>query len=147
MPFQFDPRYDRFLIKRFKHWRLYQHQNQCYLGRVYVAAERDFIQKIDMTPEEMHELFRIEALVCPTAKSLFGAEHFNYAWLANEWHHAHEHIIPRYSKRVTFEGEHFIDTRWGQNYAPYNKHDETSPWLMEKLNDQMKFFIENAWQL
>ncbi len=133
MPFEFDPKYDRYLIREFPLWRLYLHQNQCYPGRMYVAAYRDFIQKTQMTLEEREELFMIECLTERAISHLTMASHFNYFWGANEWHHAHSHIIPRYRQPFTLMGHTFTDKSWGHNYAPYQNPYPLDPEIFQMI--------------
>ncbi len=121
MLFQLDPKYDQYIIKEFQFWRLYLHGNQYFPGRMYAAAYRDFIQKRHMTHNEAEELFHIECVASDAITLLTMAPHFNYFWGANEWPHAHSHIIPRYKDPVTIFGHTFKDEFWGQNYGEYPK--------------------------
>ncbi len=45
----------------------------------------------------------------------------NYAAMSNVSPKIHVHCIPRYKEPRIFEGMTFVDTRWGKNYAPYDK--------------------------
>lgn len=45
----------------------------------------------------------------------------NYAALSNTSPVVHVHIIPRYEHSRKFAGIIFVDSRWGANYAPYDK--------------------------
>ncbi len=54
-------------------------------------------------------------------KELFAPDKMNYAALSNVSSTIHVHIIPRYQEPRIFYGLKFVDIRWGQNYAPYDK--------------------------
>ena len=45
----------------------------------------------------------------------------NYAALSNVSNKIHVHVVPRYKEARTFNGVVVKDTRWGQNYAPYDR--------------------------
>ena len=120
--------YDELKLKEYKHWTLYLHGNQCYLGRAYAWLKRPGeMQKLsDITEEERDSLWyttmrRYELAIA----RLWQPDHMNYSWLGNEFAahqgHGHLHLIPRYQHEVHFAGEIFTDDRWGQNYAPYPK--------------------------
>ena len=48
------------LIKEYKHWAIYVHPNQGYLGRCVVWCKReDALDLTDATPEEQSELFLV----------------------------------------------------------------------------------------
>ena len=50
--------YERFKIKDYKHWAVYLHQNQYYLGRMYVWSKREnALDFSEMHQEEREELF------------------------------------------------------------------------------------------
>lgn len=114
---------DRFLaIKEYKYWTVFLHESQCYIGRVYLLAkenhERDFLE---VEGEEREEFFQIGRSIKQALTALFMPDRINYAMLSNKFKKLHVHIIPRYKSSRFFSRIEFIDRRWGQNYAPYNK--------------------------
>ena len=114
--------FEQFKITQFDKWSVYLHQNQCYLGRLYIAANHDNdVDLFDMTVEERDEFFDVGKAVKKALAELFNPDRLNYANLQNEWHHLHIHIIPRYASPRIFDEISFIDEKWGKNYAPYNK--------------------------
>lgn len=109
--------YSKFLVKQYKYWGVYVHENQSYLGRCVVWCDReDALQLTDATKEEQEELFEILRELKKASEEAFGGEWFNFAFLGNEMHHLHGHFIPRYSTEREFEGVTFKDKRWGHNY-------------------------------
>lgn len=145
--------YERFLIaSEYQYWKVYLHEQQQYLGRVYVSAKReeasgfagtymrhDFLA---MNRSEREELFEI---VMPKVKyalyELWRPDRFNYAELENEWEHLHIHIIPRYETPRMFDGITFTDTRWGKNYAPYDKAFKVPEETLMSIRDKIRLAL------
>ena len=99
-------------IKTYKTWTLYLNENQCYLGRVCLVANRESAKDfIGMTGEERDELFQVSQQINAVLKKLFSPDLMNYASLGNNFNHLHFHIIPRYEKERVFNGIKFLDTR------------------------------------
>lgn len=62
----------------------------------------------------------------------------NYAALSNSSPVIHMHFIPRYKEFREFDGIRFQDTRWGQNYAPYDRSFIISEESLFKIKDALK---------
>jgi diadenosine tetraphosphate (Ap4A) HIT family hydrolase len=132
--------YSKYLIKDYTYWTVYSHTNQGYLGRCYVWCKReDALDLPDATFEEREELFVILKSLEQVILKVFNPDMLNYAFLGNETHHLHGHIIPRYSKTFKFEGITFTDKNWGHNY----KTDKDFVTSTELLNVVMKKLKEN----
>ena len=130
--------YSKFLIKQYKYWGVYIHENQGYLGRCVIWCDReDALQLTDATVDEQTELFNILKNLQQASSSAFGGEWFNFAFLGNETMHLHGHFIPRYSKEVEFAGLTFKDERWGHIYQT-DKTFVTPPDVLEKIKLEMK---------
>jgi len=134
-----NPKYDKFEVKQYNHWRVYIHENQYYLGRCVIwAKQEDFIDFMDMTEEERKELFDIGNRLKGVLNKLFRPDLFNWASLANETPHLHVHVIPRYKEKREFEGKAFADENWGTHYMPYDRNLEYSKELLFKIRDSIK---------
>ena len=60
------------LIKEYKHWAIYVHPNQGYLGRCVVWCKReDALDLTDATPEEQPELFLVLCDLKEATKKVF----------------------------------------------------------------------------
>jgi len=132
--------YEKLKIKSYKYWDLYLHENQSYLGRVFVQLKdengvQDFI---DIQGAVREEFFFIGNQVKNSLKVLFKPDKMNYAALSNTSLVIHMHIIPRYKESREFEGVRFKDTRWGQNYAPYNRSFILEEATLFKIRDALK---------
>lgn len=118
--------YEQFKIKQFDLWDLYLHKNQFpYLGRCYALTIRENADSItDITKEEAEELF---SLIIPSwqrsVSELYGKSHPNVAFMGNDWHHLHAHLIPRFQYAKHIYGIDFIDPNPKGNYSPYPKKE------------------------
>jgi len=126
--------FEHMKIQDYKYWRLYLHECQSYIGRVYLLNNNtkasDFIE---LPLDEREEFFQIGVKIKMTLKDLFFPDKMNYAALSNVFEKLHVHFIPRYKTKRIFEGIEFVDTRWGQNYAPYEKSFQISFDIQKKL--------------
>jgi len=115
--------YAQLKIKSYKHWDVYLHENQCYLGRMFIQLKNhdevdDFLA---IEGEVREEFFEIGKELKSALQALFQPDKMNYAALSNTSPVIHMHVVPRYSDERTFAGVVFHDTRWGKNYAPYDR--------------------------
>jgi diadenosine tetraphosphate (Ap4A) HIT family hydrolase len=133
--------FSRFLIKDYTYWSVYVHANQNYLGRCYVWCKReDAFDLPDANEEEQKELFQILRKLQEIIPKKFGADILNFAFLGNETHHLHGHVIPRYSKSIEFGGTTFIDKNWGHNYKTdkeFNTTEEIINLVIKKLKKSL----------
>lgn len=132
--------YEKLKIKSYKHWDVYLHENQCYLGRVFVQLKDDkgVEDFLDIKGETREEFFLIGEQIKKTLKKLFKPDKMNYAALSNVSSVIHVHIIPRYKEAREFAGVIFKDTRWGQNYAPYDRSFVLDESVLFKIRDALK---------
>ena len=132
--------YEKLKIKSYKYWDLYLHENQCYLGRVFVQlkTENSVEDFLDIQGEVREEFFQIGQNVKKALKMLFKPDKMNYAALSNTSPVIHMHMIPRYKESREFGGITFKDTRWGQNYAPYDRSFVLDEAILFKIRDTIK---------
>jgi diadenosine tetraphosphate (Ap4A) HIT family hydrolase len=132
--------YEKLKIKSYKYWDLYLHENQCYLGRVFVQLknENGVEDFLDIQGEVREEFFLIGGKVKNALKTLFKPDKMNYAALSNTSPVIHMHIIPRYKDSREFGRVTFKDTRWGQNYAPYDRSFVLDQAILFKIRDTIK---------
>ena len=132
--------YEQLKIKSYKHWDLYLHENQCYLGRVFVLLKEDEVVEDFMAieGEVRDEFFLIGGEVKAALKILFKPDKMNYAALSNTSPAIHVHIVPRYQDSREFAGIVFKDVRWGSNYAPYDKSFVLEESVLFEIRDALK---------
>ena len=130
--------YSQNLIKDYKYWSWYIHENQGILGRTYIWCKReDALDLPDATEEEQKELFGILREIEQVITKVFKPDMFNYAFLGNATHHLHGHILPRYSKPIEFNDQTFVDKNWGHNYKTDHSFI-TSTELLEVIKVKIK---------
>lgn len=132
--------YEQLKIKSYKYWDLYLHENQCYLGRTFVQLkEEDGVDDfLSIEGKVRDEFFLIGEEVKAALKILFQPDKMNYAALSNTSPVIHVHIIPRYKESREFAGVTFKDTRWGSNYAPYDKSYVTDESVLFQIRDAIR---------
>ena len=132
--------YEQLKIKSYKHWDLYLHENQCYLGRVFVLLKnQDRVEDfLAIEGEVRDEFFKIGSDVKAALKTLFHPDKMNYAALSNTSPAIHVHIVPRYQDGREFAGVIFKDARWGSNYAPYDRSFELEESVLFQIRDALK---------
>jgi len=132
--------YQQLKIKSYKHWEVYLHENQCYLGRVFVQLKEDkgVEDFLAIEGEVRDEFFQIGNQIKAALKTLFKPDKMNYAALSNVSSKIHVHIVPRYKEPREFNGFTFIDTRWGKNYAPYDRSFVLDEAHLFKIRDALK---------
>lgn len=130
--------FSRNLIKDYKYWTVYAHDNQGYLGRCYVWCKReDALDLPDANKEEQAELFLILRELEEALLKIFKPDILNYSFLGNGTHHLHGHVIPRYSKQIEFEGSTFVDKYWGHNYKS-DREFVTTPKVLQTVISELK---------
>lgn len=136
--------YSRLLLKSTSFWEAYLHENQCYLGRVFLLLKEDAGVEdfLSISPEARDEFFLLGAEVKAALKKLFQYDRMNYAALSNTSQKIHVHFVPRYKEPRTFSGRSFIDSRWGKNYAPYDKSYTIDESLLFQIRDAIKGELE-----
>ncbi|KKS13353.1 hypothetical protein A2617_00100 [Candidatus Daviesbacteria bacterium RIFOXYD1_FULL_41_10] len=131
-------KYQKFYIRDYGYWRVALHESQVYLGRCIIPLKRHLEDQSLVTPEEWMEMLQITRDLWGVTKELFGTGRFNLSTLGNEINHTHFHFIPRYEKKVVFEGITFRDDNWGKNYTPYNRGLLVPEEIQLKIRDAIK---------
>jgi diadenosine tetraphosphate (Ap4A) HIT family hydrolase len=132
--------YDQLIIKSYKYWDIYLHENQCYLGRVFVLLREDegVEDFLSIEGEVREEFFSIGGKIKTALKILFKPDKMNYAALSNVSSKIHVHFVPRYKEVREFNGVVFNDARWGKNYAPYDRSFVLEESVLFKIRDTLK---------
>lgn len=130
--------YEQLKIKSYKYWDLYLHENQCYLGRVFVLLKDETIEDfLAIEGETRDEFFQIGEDVKKAIGALFQPDKMNYAALSNTSPVIHVHIVPRYKEPREFAGVVFKDERWGKNYAPYDRAFKLDKSVLFQIRDAL----------
>ncbi len=101
------------LIREFEHWVVLFREKQVTIGSVIIMSkELDKESLGSVSAAGWAEFGTVTAFVEDTITKAFGAEKFNYLALMMFDPEVHFHVIPRYSKPVTFMNQEFIDPDW-----------------------------------
>lgn len=132
--------YEQLKIQSYKHWDIFLHENQCYIGRTFILLKSDagIDDFLAIDGEIRDEFFKIGAQIKRALKTLFQPDKMNYAALSNTSEKIHVHVVPRYKEPRTFNGTTFIDQRWGKNYAPYDRAFVIEMPILISLCDTLK---------
>lgn len=139
--------YTQFLLKSYKYWDVYLHENQCYLGRVFVQLrdEKGMEDFLAITSEMREEFFLVGNEVKKALKTLFNPDKMNYAALSNHSPKIHVHFVPRYQESREFSGIVFNDVRWGENFAPYDRSFTLEESILFEIRDTLiNQLLQNA---
>ncbi|MEK7659737.1 MAG: HIT domain-containing protein [Patescibacteria group bacterium] len=129
------------LVKGYKYWDIYVHENQGYLGRCIVWCKReDALDLADATIEEQTELFLVLYELREAAKKVFQPDWFNYSFLGNTMRHLHGHFIPRYAKPKIFMDIMFEDKLYGHHYKTDHSF-KTSVTLLTEVKEKLKSIL------
>jgi len=102
-------------IKELKHWDVYVHPNQAYLGRGIFVLRRH-ANKDNLTVEEMDELARAQEAYLKMVKNDFKPDQIDESWELGE--HTSFEFIPRYKSFRIQNGAEFNDAKFGQPWQP-----------------------------
>ncbi len=129
--------YDQLKVKSYKHWDLYLHENQCYLGRTFAQLKpnegaQDFIA---IQGEAREEFFKIGKEINAVLNTLFRPDKMNYAVLNNDSEKIQVHFVPRYSQPREFLDVLFTDLYWHQNDELYDRSFALDEAALFKIRD------------
>jgi diadenosine tetraphosphate (Ap4A) HIT family hydrolase len=132
------PEFEKQLVKKYKCWKIYVHENQGYLGRCIIWCTRaDAHDLTNSTPEELSEFIDILRNLRAAEQKIFQPDWFNYSFLGNDTRHLHAHFIPRYASPKTFSGIVFEDKLYGHNYKTDHSFHTTQE-LLFSVRDALK---------
>jgi diadenosine tetraphosphate (Ap4A) HIT family hydrolase len=132
--------YEQLKIQSYTHWDVYVHENQCYLGRVFIQLrdKKTYEDFLDIEGDIKEEFFMVGQKVKKALRTLFKPDKMNYAALSNVSEVIHVHCVPRYKEPREFGGIIFKDERWGQHYAPYDRSFVLEKSILFNLRDAIR---------
>jgi diadenosine tetraphosphate (Ap4A) HIT family hydrolase len=133
--------YPQTKIKEYEHWVILLRPDQVTIGSLILAYKKDVTSFSEVSYKGLHELKIIYSEIENNLEMLFGMEKINYLALMMVDNNVHYHVIPRYSKVVTFIGIEVKDYGWPSlpNFSISNKintevFDEIRSVLVSKFN-------------
>ncbi|MBI5679964.1 MAG: HIT family protein [Methanobacterium sp.] len=131
------------LIYDTDYWLIYLAPSQRYLGTCVVALKRQCSSLNELQSEEWSEFTEIVQNMEITLKKTFNPTLFNWSCFMNSAYRVsspnpevHWHFIPRYNKKVEFEGLIFEDPDFG--YIPQPLEHKIPDEVMKKLMAEIK---------
>lgn len=91
------------------YWRVIINLNQNRLGNILIVLNRHATDIIDLSNDEVIDLWDVIKHVKTALDTCFSPSHINYAFQMNRSKHVHMHLSPRYNTNPTFEDIVFID--------------------------------------
>ena len=104
--------YPKLLVKDYQHWSVLLRRHQATLGALVLAAKADVNAWPALDAEAFTELAKVTSEIERTLKSSFHYDKINYLMLMMNDPNPHFHVLPRYGRRLTFEGMDFDDPGW-----------------------------------
>lgn len=104
--------YPETLLRDYTHWVVLARPGQATLGSMVMAHKGPQTSAGDISQEAWAELATICNEIEATLSHHFPMEKINYLMLMMVDPEVHQHVIPRYSKVVSFEGSDHADPGW-----------------------------------
>jgi len=130
---------DDLLIVQTDYWRWSLRPLQCTLGAGVLSLKRPAETMSELTVEEGADLIAITKIIESTLKKAFGMDKMNYIMLMMVDLHIHYHVIPRYSKDMTFADMTFKDVGWPK--PPVLDADALDMDVLAKIKENLKSFL------
>ena len=128
-------------------WTVYLADNQNYPGRCIIPLNRHAANLSELTEEEWRDLREIVRATESALTEALNPTNFNWTCLMNGGYasepynpHVHFHLIPRYAKPVSYEGETFSDALFGSHYTlstSYQLADDARHSLTQALRNRL----------
>jgi len=135
------------LVFETKYWKILLADNQNYLGRCFIILKRECGDLAKVKKEELLEFLEVVKKMERALRKAFNASLFNWGCLMN---HAfqekkpkpqvHWHLVPRYRKKVNFEGIVFEDLEFGFHYN-HSKRMQVTEKVQNALIERIKSFL------
>ena len=104
--------YPRTLIKEYKHWLLLAREQQLTLGSMILICKEDKHNFHEISSAASSELSIVSKDIELSAKKAFNYDKINYNMLMMVDPEVHFHVIPRYSRTVSYNSQEFVDIDW-----------------------------------
>lgn len=127
------------LIIQTNHWRWSLRPLQCTLGAGILSLKRPAESMSELTAEEGKDLIVITRIIESTLKKAFNMEKMNYIMLMMVDYHIHYHVVPRYSRDISFAGTNFKDLGWPK--PPILDADALSMEVLQKIKNHLKSLL------
>ena len=149
------PEHDDRIITFSEYFKVILHPDQTSIGSVIIATRRHVGRICDFKEKELKEFGEIISIFEPALESAFGAELINIYYQRNWAYrtnnpdppfkegkpnpHVHMHVIPRYSGKISFEEEEWIDPEFGEPFIYRNRkvNEDLKERIISKIQTQL----------
>jgi len=121
-------------IKEYKYWYLLLRPKQVTLGALVLISKEDVTKFSEISSASFQEYSGIIPEIEKNLSQVFQYDKINYLMLMMVDPQVHQHIIPRYSQPIQFQGKEFQDFDW-PNMPTLNKVNEMESGEFLKLRD------------
>ena len=104
--------YPQSLIVESDHWAVVLRPVQVTLGSLVLISKSDATRFPELSAEDLKDLGRISGAMESALRQAFGHDKINYLMLMMVDPHVHYHVLPRYGRPVSFQGQDFEDHSW-----------------------------------
>jgi diadenosine tetraphosphate (Ap4A) HIT family hydrolase len=115
------------VIRESAFWRTFINRNQNLLGKTVIALKRHEEDVPLLREDEWRDLRTEVRWAVERIRAAFAPDHFNYSFLMNMDHHAHLHVIPRYTGSREVAGVVFTDADYPSAYQLAPTPSQISP--------------------
>lgn len=129
---------DKLKIYENSNWVWSLRPQQITLGSSILVFKKDANELSDLTIEEFTDLLDVIKIIENTLKDVLGFSIVNYLMLMLVDKQLHYHVIPRYSKKVIFNNETYVDEDWPKPPRMDNKIEVLDQELMQLLGTLKK---------
>jgi len=117
--------YPKTTIKEYAYWIILLRPGQVTIGSLILAYKEDITSFSEVSSKGFLELKKIHSEIEKNLEILFNMDKLNYLALMMVDKNVHYHVIPRYSKDVTFKGILMKDYGW-PNFPNFPKTNKIS---------------------
>lgn len=140
-PTQLKFEYPSLLVKDFQHWSVMLRRHQVTLGSLVLIAKSHATAWPEIGTPAFTELATVTAEIEKTLRTAFTYDKINYLMLMMNDPNAHFHVLPRYARKVTFEGLEFEDAGW-----PKTPELGTGHALDDDMAEKLIQHLTTGWQ-
>ena len=128
------------VVQEYENWCIVLRPEQVTLGSMILICKDDVNKFSNISNNAFQEYPFIIKVIENTLFDLFAYDKINYLMLMMIDPNVHFHVIPRYSKSITFKGITFKDYGW-PGIPDIANHNQVSSKLFMDLKGELKKFI------
>lgn len=104
--------YPDLLVQDYDHWCVTLRRHQVTLGSLVLIAKSDAVAWSDLPKDAFGELHTVTSAIERSLRAAFAYDKINYLMFMMVDPNVHFHVLPRYDRRISFDGMDFDDAGW-----------------------------------